>query len=51
MASAWVRRVELPSGSLRYRVVWSAAGREATRRYGGSDVGVERPSQPLVSCP
>ena len=36
MASAWVRRVELASGSVRYRVVWRAGGREAARRYGGS---------------
>jgi integrase len=36
MASAWIRRVELPSGSVRYRVVWRAGGREAARRYGGS---------------
>ena len=36
MASAWIRRVELPSGSMRYRVVWRAGGRESARRYGGS---------------
>jgi integrase len=36
MASAWIRRVELDSGSVRYRVVWRAGGRESTRRYGGS---------------
>jgi integrase len=36
VASAWIRRVKLPSGNVRYRVVWRAGGREATRRYGGS---------------
>jgi integrase len=36
MASAWVRRVQLPSGTARYRVVYRLGGREAPRLYGGS---------------
>jgi integrase len=36
MASAWVRRVELPSGTVRWRVVYRLGGREAPRLYGGS---------------
>jgi integrase len=36
MASAWVRRVELPSGAVRHRVVYRLGGREAKRLYGGS---------------
>jgi len=36
MASAWVRRVQLPSGTVRYRVVYRLGGREAPRLYGGS---------------
>ena len=38
MASAWVRRVELPSGNVRYRVLWRSGGREAARKYAGSFV-------------
>jgi integrase len=36
MASAWVRRVRLQSGKVRYRVVYRLGGREAPRLYGGS---------------
>jgi integrase len=36
MASAWVRRVELASGAVRYRVVFRIEGREGKRLYGGS---------------
>jgi integrase len=36
MASAWVRRVVLPSGAVRWRVVYRLGGREAPRLYGGS---------------
>jgi integrase len=36
MASAWVRRDVLRSGSTRYRVIFRLGGRESARRYGGS---------------
>src|SRR6266545_4032287 len=36
MASAWIRRVTLPSGASRYRVAYRLGGRESSRRYGGS---------------
>jgi integrase len=36
VASAWVRRVRLPSGTVRYRVVYRLGGRETPRLYGGS---------------
>src|SRR6266540_6301669 len=36
MASTWVRRVVLPSGVVRWRVVYRLGGREAPRLYGGS---------------
>ncbi len=36
MASAWVRRDMLTSGSVRYRVMFRLGGRESARRYGGS---------------
>ncbi len=36
MASAWVRRVALRSGAVRWRVVYRLGGREAPRLYAGS---------------
>jgi len=36
MASAWVRRAVLPSGAVRFRVVYRLGGRESPRLYAGS---------------
>jgi Phage integrase, N-terminal SAM-like domain len=36
MASAWVRKIVLPSSAIRYRVIYRLGGRDSKRLYGGS---------------